>query len=300
MSTDGDPGSGPPTSGDDPNVPVEAGQRLRGAAFSSGLSVSDFAACLHLGLEPVGFVQGFCVTGWSWPYNSPWRDGSGNDPVLSSYACNHYNVDALHRVRGDNREFVPYGQAWRNAYQAARQRMLDEAHEAGADGVIDVSERISRMIDSSILEFHLTGTAVRLAGSSGSEHIWSTYVAAQPLTKLLEAGFMPVSVVATVEAVRVYDYCQTEILLRGGGWNYTGTAEIRQLSDAHMATRRLARARIRDQLGRDTLHGAEMQVGEVELAEGYHEIVCTLRGTRVRQFEAAEPLPPPLPTVSLA
>ena len=43
------------------DLPEAAERRLSDGAFSSGLSVSDFAACLELGLEPLGLAQGFCA-----------------------------------------------------------------------------------------------------------------------------------------------------------------------------------------------------------------------------------------------
>ena len=44
-----------------PRRPVAASPR---APSPSGLTVPDFAACLQMGLQPVGFVQGYCVMQW--------------------------------------------------------------------------------------------------------------------------------------------------------------------------------------------------------------------------------------------
>jgi hypothetical protein len=43
------------------DIPEAAARRFAEGAFTSGLTVPDFAACLQMGLEPVGYVQGFCV-----------------------------------------------------------------------------------------------------------------------------------------------------------------------------------------------------------------------------------------------
>ena len=43
------------------DLPEAARRRLAEGSFSSGLSVADFAACLSMGLEPLGLVQGFCA-----------------------------------------------------------------------------------------------------------------------------------------------------------------------------------------------------------------------------------------------
>ena len=79
----------------------------------------------------------------------------------------------------------------------------------------------------------------------------------------------------------------------------TPGAEIAQLADAQMQARRLARDHIRSDLGRDTLHGARLDVGRWEIGEGDMEVDCVLRGTRVRRFRPAEPQPPPRLTVRL-
>ena len=81
---------------------------------------------------------------------------------------------------------------------------------------------------------------------------WTTYLAGQRLTKSIEAGFMPVAVVASMASVRVWAYCITEYLMEGGrGWGNTNqTGEVEQVIRAHMAVRQLARKHVRQQLGR--------------------------------------------------
>ena len=48
------------------DLPEAAVRRFAEGAFTSGLTVPDFAACLQMGLEPVGFAQGYCVMQWQW------------------------------------------------------------------------------------------------------------------------------------------------------------------------------------------------------------------------------------------
>ena len=58
------------------DLPEAAGRRLSAGSFSSGLTVPDFAACLQMGLRPVGLVQGFCVMQWGWyGADSPYMRG---------------------------------------------------------------------------------------------------------------------------------------------------------------------------------------------------------------------------------
>ncbi len=284
------------------DVPSEAAGRLGRAAFSSGLTVPDFAACLHMGLRPVGLVQGFCVMRWAWYRGSTWGVYNYSGDTLTSYTCPHYATDAAHRQWGSNYEFGQMNQAWSHGYDTALLRMLEEAKEAGAHGVIGVVDTTSHLIDNAIREFHLLGTAVVFEDRAPSKDIWSTYLAGQRLAKLIEAGFMPVSIVATSETVRIWEVCTTEILLRGVSDGYGRILpgdEITQLSDAHMSVRRGARDHIRARLGHDALHGARLETEEHEIGEGFRELTCTLRGTRVHQFKDVDPLPPPIPTVRL-
>ena len=61
--------------------------------FSSGLTVPDFAACLDLGLQPLGLVQGFCVMRWGW-----YGAGSGFSRGINPYS---FGGQGDGRLRGD-------------------------------------------------------------------------------------------------------------------------------------------------------------------------------------------------------
>ena len=181
--------------------------------------------------------------------------------------------------------------------------MIEEAHEAGAHGIVGVVDTTAQLIDNGIREFHMIGTAVVVEdGTQPGAHLWTTYLAGQRLAKLIEAGFMPASIVASMASVRVWEVCTTEILQRGSydQWGIVAPGdEIRQLSDAHMQARRQARDHIRNALHGGVLHGADVQVAEHELGEGDREIICTIRGNAVQKVKDAAPLPAPLPTVRL-
>jgi uncharacterized protein YbjQ (UPF0145 family) len=291
-----------------PDVPPEAGSRLEQGTFTSGLSVPDFAACLEMGLRPVALVQGYCVMRWSWYGTGPGYAGSSYSlrnqwrSTIKGYNCPHPYFTNEHRTWGENFEQPWVTEAWLSGYNTAFQRMMEEAQDAGAHGVVGIVDTSSHLIDNAIREFHMYGTAVVVDGAKPPERLWTTYLAGQRLTKLVEAGLMPVSVVAAMASVRCWAVCSTEILMKGR-WDSTGLVgpgeEIVQLSDAQMEVRRMARDRIRSQLGTDVLHGAVLDVGWNDISEGDFEFHATLRGTRVRQFKPADPLPPPMPTVTL-
>jgi hypothetical protein len=295
------------------DVPAEADRRLHSGAFSSGLTVPDFAACLGMGMRPVGLVQGFCAMQWAWygsgspymrgmsPYASPHQQGGLYSEV---YACPHGFVSADHRAWGQNYEQPWIEQAWAQGYGSAYERMIEEATDAGAHGVIGVADSTKMLSETSVTEFHVLGTAVVVDGAPppAGGRPWSTFLAGQRLAKLFEAGFAPVSVVASLGSVRVWANCITEYLMEGGMYSWAGTdpREVEQVSNAHMAVREIVREGVRSRLGGDVLHGARMQMDRRELGKGDSVVECRLSGTRVRRFKDFDPLPPAVPTVRLS
>lgn len=306
-----DPQAGPDTEQPASDVPEAATRRLTSGSFSSGLTVPDFAACLEAGLQPVGLVQGFCAMQWGW-----YGAGSQMSRLAGPYAsgqvglysrtwqCPHGFVSAEHRAWGQNFEQPWVETAWAQGFSSAYARLVEEAQDAGAHGVIGVVDRATHLADTGVTEFHIVGTAVVVEGGRvppGSTP-WTTYLAGQRLTKLVEAGFMPVSVAAALSSVRVWGSCVTEYLMSGtaatwgGGY---GPQEVTQVSEAHAAARRIARERVRQQTASDSLHGARLVANVRELSEGDQVVECALRGTRVRRTHPRVDPPAPRPTVRL-
>ncbi len=298
------------------DLPEAAGRRLGGESFSSGLTVPDFAACLHMGLRPVGLVQGFCVMQWGWyGAGSPYMRGmnpysfGGSAPrgvYSESYRCPHggYVYSNEHRIWGQNYQQPWVESAWAEGFGYSYTRMVEEATEVGAHGVIGVVDSTRHLADMNVTEFHMLGTAVVVEGAAAPPGTpWTTYLAGQRLAKLVESGYMPVSVVASLASVRVWAYCVTEILMEGTlsawGGGYIPVSEVEQLSRAHLAARSLAREHVRSRLGADTLQGALIVANTQSLSQGDEVIECTLRGTRVRRFKDFDPLPAARPTVRL-
>lgn len=308
------------------DLPPQASGRLERAAFSSGLTVPDFAACLHMGMVPVGLVQGFCVMRWGWTgyiagYTPGGSVGSGAyyggsrgygstrgwGHTLKNYTCPHRRnsipTDAEHRRWGANMEQPWVTKAWADGFNKAYRRMIEEATEAGAHGVVGIHDSNRALITGDVREFHLLGTAVVIEGAPKPKKIWTTYLAGQRLAKLIEAGFMPVTILASMTSVWVSATCEVELLRRGRS-DFSGVVtpgdEITQVADAHMAARLKARDHLRGAIGNDALHGASIEVTEREHSEGDMEVACTLRGTRVRAVADTPPLPPATPTVRLS
>lgn len=312
------------------DLPEAAGRRLHGGAWSSGLTVADFAACRAMGLRPLALVQGFCAMQWGWysmtgparwgapgqaptstsPYGTAGRGGR-SEGYSESWPCPHGIASIEHRW-GYNFEQPWVESAWSQGFGSAFQRMVEEAGQAGAHGIIDVVDRANYLTEQNVVEFHILGTAVALedrpgtmatpdAGVGAQAPLWSTYLAGQRLAKLFEAGLAPVSVAAAMASVQMWPNCQTEYLLQGATsmWTASYSGEIGQVVNAETAARRLARAAVRAQLGPDSLHGATFSVDRHALSGG-HVIECTLRGTRVRRFKDFDPISAPRPTVRLS
>jgi len=299
------------------DIPEAAPRRLESGSFSSGLTVPDFAACLQMGLRPVGLVQGFCAMQSGWygagsPYMrgaSPYSPTSGGAAYAQSWYCPHGFVSAEHRAWGQNYEQTWVEAAWLQGFTSAFERLIEEAKEVGAHGVIGVTDTSRSLADMNVAEFHILGTAVVVEGGPPPPNgePWSTYLAGQRLAKLIEAGFMPISVIATIASVRVWASCVTEYLMEGGGpygWASQmmgpATREVDQISEGRTVARDLAREHARQQLGSDTLHGVSISTSLREVGAGDQVVECTLRGTRVRRFKDFDPMPPPRPTVRLS
>ena len=290
-------------------LPEAALRRLDEGAFTSGLTVPDFAACLQMGLEPVGFAQGYCVMQWQWYGVAPMGGGFGYQwggvrGYSETFNCPHGMVSAEHRSWGQNYEQSWMEDAWTSGFTTALDRMVDEATALGAHGVVGVVDTSTPLSDLGVVEFKVQGTAVRVDGGAPpvDGRPWTTYLAGQRLAKLVEAGYAPVGIAAAVASVGVWANCITQYLTEGAGSMYGGAtpgAEIVQTVKAQTAARRLVTERVRRQLGPDSLHGASLTTSSRELGEGDSTVECTLRGNRVRRFKDFDPMPAPRPTVRL-
>ena len=297
-----------------PDLPEAAERRLASGAFSSGLSVSDFGACLEMGLEPVGLVQGFCAM-----HQGNYAMGAGLSRSLSpyggagggyvqNYQCPHGFISNEHRAWGQNYEQTWVQDAWSHGFTSAYQRMLEEATTLGAHGVVGVIDTETPLGDVGVTEFHVRGTAVKVLDTPApTSSPWNTYLAGQRLAKVFEAGYAPVSIVASVSSVRVWAYCVTEYLMEGFAgsmWtnapNASSAVEIDQIVTAQTWSRQRVRSAARAQLHGDALHGADLRLVEREFEKGDLEIQAVLRGNRIRRFKEFDALPVPQPTVRLS
>lgn len=278
----------------------------RTGAWSSGLSTNDFAACASAGLQPLGFVQGVSVASWNF-YGQAFSPlgGFGMNQRLSGYFeqynCPHGIVSAEHRMYGLNYEKTWMEETWSGALDRATQRLLDEARQLGAHGVIGIHDRALHHSDMSGFEISLSGTAVGIAGAPIPAVPFTTFLAGAKLNKLIESGFAPVAIALSIASVGVFASCITEYQLRGAsqwGWGMMPSGEIDQVARGHQAARTIARERIRGQLDGDVLHAAQLRVTTNESQEG-PQIEVGIRGNRVRRFADFVEMEPPRPIVRL-
>ena len=129
---------------------------------------------------------------------------------------------------------------------------------------------------------------------------WTTYLAGQRLAKLIEAGYVPVSVAAAVASVRVWAYCITEYLMEGladRSWRATRRPRRSTRSAAaQMAVRRIAREHVRSPAGRRLAPRVpRWSSPSASSARATQELQCILRGNRVRRFKDFDPMPTPRP-----
>lgn len=293
------------------DLPEAAERRFTSGAWSSGLSVPDFASCLAMGMEPVGYVQGYAVMQWSW-YSVYQRQafyggyGGGRGEYYEPYNCPHgVFMGAEHRGFGLNFEQRWIEDSWSTGWNLAFGRMVEEATSLGAYGVIGVTDEMHHLGSTGLAEFSARGTAVKVPGAPVPRVPFTTFLSGQRFAKLVEAGFTPVSVVMALSSIQMYANCITLFQLRGNtagpGWGgVQGVHPITQVGNAQRAARHLARERVRSQLGGDSLHGASVTQSEREAGEGALIIDCIVKGTRVRRFKRFDPLPAAEPVVRLS
>jgi hypothetical protein len=197
---------------------------------------------------------------------------------------------------------------WSTGWGLACRRMVEEAKAVGAHGIIGVADEMRPFVGMGAAEFAIRGTAVVVPGAPTPPQPFTTFLSGQRLVKLIEAGFVPVSVAAAMSSVQMIGYCITHYQLAGtsaGNWSgamsggVTGVHSIVQVGKAQRAARLVAREQLRRQLGHDVLHGATFEQSEQEVGEGDLTIQCLIRGTRVRRFKDFDPLAEAEPVVRL-
>jgi uncharacterized protein YbjQ (UPF0145 family) len=251
-------------------IPLAAERRLRelgerGGAFTSELSVSDFAMCHQLGLRPLSQVMGSSI--YQVGYQAtPWPSTLGGGFMF---------------------ELETLSAAWNEVRGRALGRLAEEAAHVGADAVVGVELRTAEhdWAENSI-EYVVVGTAVARdrgrARSTGRPVLTELSVA--DYANLARAGIEPLGVVAWSSAFFVAASYSTQTL--GGGLGFTQNQELGEFTQGIYSAREAVLARMTAQaerLGADGVVGVRINHGiqRISLGGGRYE-----RGGLMASFHA--------------
>jgi uncharacterized protein YbjQ (UPF0145 family) len=183
-------------------IPRAAEERLRtlgaeaGAAFTSDLSVPEFALVRRAGLEPLTQVLGSSV------YHVGWQFMGGGWYTTSQ-------------------ELVTLSDAYNDCRRRAFDRLRTEAELAGADAVVGVRVTAARYEwATDLIEFQAIGTAVRAPELRTPAGPALTNLSGQDCALLLAAGHRPCGVVGATSVFfgTLYTWTQAIPTTAWGAW----------------------------------------------------------------------------------
>ncbi len=236
-------------------IPLAAEERIRrlaagGTAFTSGLSVGDFALARLDDVRPICQVMGSSVykVGWqNYPWSGSWADGS---------------VSELRQLTD----------AWNHARELALGRLQQEAELAGCHAVVDVTFGANRHeFLAGELEIVVNGTAVHLP--EGGETPVLTDLSLPDYTLLRRAGYRPVGVVTSTSVFYVVpSYSTRRVTRSGSGWFAAPNQELQDFTQGIYAAREMA-------LSRATEQGRRLGAGGMIGMQIEHNIAVRERGS---------------------
>jgi uncharacterized protein YbjQ (UPF0145 family) len=277
-------------------ITLAAERRLRevgehGGAFTSDLSVADFALCHRLGLKPLAQVMGSSIYQVGYQY-SPWPTGMGGSFM--------FEMEAL-------------SEAWNEVRGRALDRLAQEAGHVGADAVIGVDLRTGEHDwAENAIEYMVIGTAVRhtkdgdgVQPPRNGEHgarkgPVMTELSVADYTKLLSAGIEPLGVVAWSSVFFVAASYATQMM--GSGLNFTQNQELPEFTQGLYSARETVVERLTEQaarldasgvIGVRIEHGMQrMSVGAGTYSRGGLLVTFHAIGTAIREDRATVPQAP--------
>ncbi len=166
-------------------------ERGEPGAFTSDLTVEEFAAIRSVGFSPVGQVMGSAVYNVGWNYTGCGYY-SGYGPMYGS-RMGMWGRAPIVPVTATQ-------QLLSKARHHAVSRMRQECGQLGGDGVVGVRLAVLPFHDMG-LEFLAIGTAVRADGTTRPKRPFTSDLSGQDFAKLLRAGWVPVGLVQGVGAM---------------------------------------------------------------------------------------------------
>jgi uncharacterized protein YbjQ (UPF0145 family) len=290
-------------------IPLAAERRLRelgerGGAFTSDLSVGDFALCHQLGLKPVSQVMGSSI--YQVGYQStPWPSAMGGGFMFEMQALS---------------------EAWNEVGELALGRLAQEAGHVGADAVVGVDLRTGEHDwAENAIEYVVIGTAIchedvaEPAGTqpsgtqSGSDGPTTgggqrrgapvlTELSVADYAKLLSAGVEPLGVVAWSSVFFVGASYSTQMMSGVGGMGFTQNQELPEFTQGVYSARESVVERLTHQaakldasgvIGVRIAHGIQRTtVGAGTYSRGGLMVTFHAIGTAIREDRAMIPYAP--------
>jgi uncharacterized protein YbjQ (UPF0145 family) len=236
--------------------------------FTSDLSTSELLLVKEAGFDPVGLVVGSSI----------------------------YHVGYQQAAWSQNQEMTVLTQAMYHARELAMDRMEEEAHELGADGVVGVRLEVNhKEWGKHIAEFVAIGTAVvhrndshRFKNKHGRP--FTSDMSGQDFYVLLRSGYRPLGL--------VMGNCVYHIAAQNFGnfmRTFSQNTELTQYTQALYDSRELAMERMQkeaEDLGAKGIVGANIH--ERNHAWGAHVIEFFAIGTAVEEISADHVIEPPM------
>jgi uncharacterized protein YbjQ (UPF0145 family) len=273
-------------------IPLGAERRLRelgenGGAFTSDLSVADFALCHQLGLKPVSQVMGSSIYQVGYQ-NTPWQSTMGGGYMFEMQALS---------------------EGWNEVRERALHRLALEAGHVGADAVIgvDLQTGAHDWAENSI-EYVVIGTAVRHSKRPAGEDNGPvlTELSVADYAKLLSAGVEPLGIVAWSSVFFVGASYATQSLggmtQSLGGMSFTQNQELPEFTQGIYSAREIAVGRVTEQaikldasgvIGVRIAHGIrKVSLGGGAYAREGLMVTFHVIGTAIREDRATIPYAP--------
>ncbi len=241
--------------------------------FTSDLSTSELLLVKEAGFDPVGLVVGSSI----------------------------YHVGFQQSAWSQNQEMTVLTQAMYHARELAMDRMEEEAHELGADGVVGVRLEVNhKEWGHNIAEFVAIGTAVVHRNDphrfkNKHNRPFTSDLSGQDFYILLRSGYRPLGL--------VMGNCVYHVAAQSFGnfmRNFSQNTELVQYTQALYDSRELAMERMQkeaEDLGAKGIVGANIH--ERTHAWGPHVIEFFAIGTAVEEISADHVIEPPVMVLPL-
>lgn len=290
-----------------------AEQRSGSGAWAADLSPAELAAVRQAGFEPCGLVMGSSVyqVGAQWgpsgyagymQSGSVWGGGSmlqgrAGGGFQEVYRCPHGPHPDIRL--GVNWEHTVYEKGVLEARDLAMGRLVAEAKELGAHGVVGVRLSLNRHQGvGQLVDFTAVGTAIVRPGAPPLQSPFTSDLSGQDFAKLMAGGWVPAGLVLGLAAIEVDPGCDTAFRLRSWANN-----EIPQLTDGVQRCRELALDHLEreaSEVGGEAVVGVDVQFHRRELGGEASLLELLAIGTAVRRFADEPPGQPPLVIVPVA